>query len=66
MKLFGLIAAILAVAGVSIGSLTSSSTSQPIQSTSITAPVSTIDLDEGTTERESTGGCSKRAFEFHD
>ncbi len=60
MKLFGLIAAIMAVTGISVGTISSTSVNDPAVGGSI-APVSEVDFEDDYeySEEESTGGCGE-------
>lgn len=67
MKLFGLIAAIMAVTGISVGAMNSSSVNDPAVGSSI-APVSGVDFEDDYefSEEETTGGCGESATSFDD
>jgi hypothetical protein len=60
MKLFGLIAAFMAVTGISVGAISSSSVNDPAVGSSI-APVSEVDFEDDYkhSEKKSTGGCGE-------
>ncbi|TWU11248.1 hypothetical protein CA54_00520 [Symmachiella macrocystis] len=67
MKLFGMIAAIMAVTGISVGAINTSSVNDPAVGSSI-APVSEVDFEDDYehSEEKLTGGCGESAHRFND